>query len=107
MKGLLGGFIIGLLIGAGTAYAGITIYEYKADIPCSVVVMPYIPPIEGDVNGDGVVDMQDLDIIAQNFNTSPPADERADINKDGIVDIYDLVIVGKNFGITWDDGSTG
>ena len=98
MKGLLVGVIIGLLLGMGTAYAGVTIYDYKANIPCSVVVT-VIPLIEGDVNRDGVVDMQDLEIIAENFNTCPPGDERADVNRDGIVDIYDLVIVGKNFGM--------
>ena len=46
---------------------------------------------EADVNGDGVVDVQDLVTVAANFGQTGP--NAADVNDDGIVDIADLLIV--------------
>ena len=43
-----------------------------------------------DINGDGVVNILDLVIIATRFNTAKP-----DLNGDGVVNILDLVIVAK------------
>ncbi|MBT9147862.1 MAG: hypothetical protein DDT32_01628 [Syntrophomonadaceae bacterium] len=63
-----------------------------------VKVLYDVPPIEGDVNRDGRVDVIDLDAVAAAFNSSPPANPAADLNDDGIVDIFDLVKVGRNFG---------
>jgi len=57
--------------------------------------------IEGDLNGDGYVDIFDAVIIAVAFG-SEYGDLNynliADINKDGIVDIYDMVVVAIHFG---------
>jgi len=47
--------------------------------------------LKADVNGDGVVDVQDLVSVATNFGQTGPND--ADVNGDGIVDIADLLIV--------------
>ena len=44
-----------------------------------------------DVNGDGVVDIQDLTIVATHFGTT--GTNQADINNDNIVDIKDLLLV--------------
>ncbi len=43
-----------------------------------------------DVNGDGVVDAADLQIIADNYGG---ADPNADVNGDGVVDITDVLLV--------------
>ena len=62
-----------------------------------------IPDLEGeiylkgashpaDVNGDGVVNIQDLVIVANAFGKAEP-----DVNDDGIVNIQDLVIVANAF----------
>ena len=48
--------------------------------------------IVGDVNGDGVVNIQDLVIVANAFGKAEP-----DLNGDGIVNIQDLVIVANAF----------
>jgi len=58
------------------------------------------PPLPGDTNADGVVDLQDLMAVAADFGSSPPSDPNADINGDGRIDILDLVVVGLNFGNT-------
>ena len=44
-----------------------------------------------DVNGDGVVDIQDLTVIATHFGRI--GENQADVNGDGVVDIKDLLLV--------------
>ncbi|MDE0482167.1 MAG: DUF6259 domain-containing protein [Candidatus Poribacteria bacterium] len=48
--------------------------------------------IVGDVNGDGVVNIQDLVIVANAIGEAEP-----DLNGDGVVNIQDLVIVANAF----------
>ena len=60
--------------------------------------------ILGDINGDGIIDIMDLLIIALAYGSQPGDphwDPDADINNDEIVDIMDAVIIGVNFGKTW------
>lgn len=52
----------------------------------------------GDLNGDGVVDCQDVAIVKDSFGKSAGQagfDPRADVNFDGVVNILDLVIVER------------
>ena len=49
------------------------------------------PEIFGDVNRDGVVNIQDLVLVGSNFGQT--GENRADVNADGVVDIVDLVVV--------------
>lgn len=46
-----------------------------------------------DVNNDGVVNIQDLVLVANAFGEVEP-----DLNGDGVVNIQDLVIVANAFG---------
>ena len=65
-----------------------------------------ISPLQGDINGDGIVNMQDIVIAALAFGSSvgepnvigEPYNPDADLNNDGIIDICDLVIIAINFG---------
>ena len=56
--------------------------------------------INGDVNGDGVVNILDLTLVASHFGESvdPSEAPNPDVNSDGIVDIRDLVFVASRFG---------
>ena len=57
------------------------------------------PPIPGDANGDGSVDLLDLDILGANFGAMGSASfADGDFNGDGNVDLLDLDILGSNFG---------
>ena len=49
------------------------------------------PQLFGDVNRDGVVNIQDLVVVGANFGQTGA--HRADVNGDGVVDIVDLVLV--------------
>ncbi|MFU8830386.1 MAG: GC-type dockerin domain-anchored protein, partial [Phycisphaerales bacterium] len=53
--------------------------------------------LPGDVNGDGAVDLADLNLVLANFGTNNPA---GDANGDGVVDLADLNLVLANFGST-------
>ena len=53
------------------------------------------PPNPADVNGDGVVNILDLTLVAQGFGTDK---KEADINGDGVVNVFDLVQVAGALG---------
>ena len=55
------------------------------------------------INGDNVVDILDLIIVAREFGKKSfeLLEPKADVNLDGIVDILDLVIVAHHFGEKW------
>ena len=55
------------------------------------------PRLVADVNGDGVVDLADLAIVAQAMG-KPVENPRADVNADGVVDGEDFAQVAANLG---------
>jgi hypothetical protein len=52
----------------------------------------------GDANGDGVVDVGDLGILAANYGGSGKSWAQGDFNGDGVVDVGDLGILAANYG---------
>ena len=56
-----------------------------------------------DVNGDGIVNIVDIVIVALAFGSLPEDpywNSIADLNQDGIIDIVDIVFVAIHFGET-------
>jgi len=59
-----------------------------------------LPAVAGDLNGDGFVGLDDLDLILQNWNlTVPPGNPWADPNGDGFIGLDDLDIVLNNWNM--------
>lgn len=56
--------------------------------------------LPGDINGDGSVDLLDLDILGANFGLQPAMLAQGDLNADAVVDLLDLDVLGANFGVT-------
>ncbi len=59
------------------------------------------PTIDGDINGDGRVNILDAVIVALHFGAhagDPNYDLNADINKDGKINILDMAIVAIHYG---------
>ena len=54
--------------------------------------------LKGDVNGDGIVNIQDLVLVASNLGKT--GTNAADVNGDGQVNIQDLVLVAGALGTT-------
>src|SRR5262249_24567518 len=56
---------------------------------------------DGDVNGDGTVDLADLATLLSNFGTSTNATrEMGDLDGDADIDLADLAALLTNFGAT-------
>jgi hypothetical protein len=49
-----------------------------------------IPPVPGDVNGDRQVTIADYNIIKANFGTNQPGRAQGDLNGDGVVNLLDF-----------------
>ena len=65
----------------------------------NVIGEHYEPSIPGDANLDGVVDVNDLSILASNYNTPTGATwAMGDFNFDDAVDVNDLSILSSNYG---------
>ncbi len=68
---------------------GVVVRDGNVDLSGRDITMPV-----GDLNGDGIIDVSDLNIIwnASNYNkqTSMAEDPLTDLNGDGIVDVSDL-----------------
>jgi hypothetical protein len=57
--------------------------------------------IPGDLDGNNMVDIFDVIILAKSYMATPDKSNwnaNADINKDGIVDVYDAMILSTHFG---------
>ena len=52
------------------------------------------PKNPADVNGDGIVNILDLTLVAKGFGTNKP---EADVNWDGVVNVFDLVFIANQF----------
>ena len=61
----------------------------------TAVVREEVPQLVADVNGDGVVNIQDLVLVAGQFGKT--GEHVADVNGDGVVNIQDLVLVAGAF----------
>lgn len=58
----------------------------------------YCAIMRADINGDGVVNVQDLTLFAKQFAvTVPPAPPRVDQNADGVINVQDLTLFAKAF----------
>jgi Dockerin type I domain/PEP-CTERM motif len=55
-------------------------------------------PIDGDINGDGVVNLEDLNLVKNNFGNMGSPGIPGDGNGDGMVNLTDLNLVKNNFG---------
>ena len=53
--------------------------------------------IQGDISGDGVVDIEDLSLIAMDFGKTFGFNPKSDTDGDGEINIYDVVFVASRF----------
>jgi hypothetical protein len=65
------------------------------------------PPLQGDANGDGVVDINDLTIVLANYNQTGMTWSQGEFTGDGTVDINDLTIVLASYNQTFGASAAG
>ncbi len=77
-------------------------YQFKLEDGRTGIAI-WSPPIPGDLDGDGFVGLDDLDIVLNNWNQNVTAGDASlgDINGDGFVGLDDLDIVLNN----WNTGT--
>lgn len=84
-----------------TVTLNITDAEGLQDIKSQNVTVTAAPPLVGDVNGDGVVNMRDVGLACQAFGSGPEDPEwnpNADVNGDDIINMRDIGIICSHFG---------
>ena len=92
----------GSLLASGSYDKTIQVWELTPATPV-IEPPPPTPTVEppqlaGDLNADGVVNVQDLVLVASQFGQT--GQHAADINEDGVVNIQDLVLVAGAFNTT-------
>lgn len=79
------------------------IIVYAIDSPASVysldITVDAPPPLEGDVNLDGQVDLSDFVLLKTNFGGVGRRTD-GDLNDDGKISLEDFVLLKTNFGAT-------
>ena len=67
------------------------------------VTMPTVTLLAGDIDGNDVIDQFDAITIGMSYNTSTPA--AADLNNDNVINVLDLELLAQNYRetgpITW------
>ncbi|MYC77370.1 hypothetical protein F4X10_16525 [Candidatus Poribacteria bacterium] len=93
----------GRTLASGSYDNTIQVWELAPAMPTVEPSQPDTPvsePVQlaGDLNADGVVNIQDLVLVASQFGQT--GQHAADINEDGMVNIQDLVLVAGAFDTT-------
>ena len=93
----------GSLLASGSYDDTVQVWELVPATPTVEPSQPAMPAdepsqLEGDLNADGVVNVQDLVLVASQFGRT--GQNTADINEDGVVNIQDLVLVAGAFNVT-------
>jgi len=61
----------------------------------NTIILPPITLLAGDIDGNDVIDQFDALTIGMNYNSSTPA--AADLNDDGIINVLDLELLAQNY----------
>lgn len=69
-----------------------------------LVFRTHAATLQGDINGDGMVNVSDLSILASNYNQSGRTLAQGDLTGDGLVNVFDLSMLAANWAKT---GGTG
>ena len=75
---------------------------WRAALPDTQEKTHVLQTFPSDVNNDGIVDIQDLILVANNFGVKSSKYPKVDVNQDGSVDIIDLLLVAAHFGVSND-----
>jgi hypothetical protein len=75
--------------------AGVIITVPESEFVKAALLIPYIP---GDLDENGVCDLQDLAILLSNFGRRGVGYPEGDLDCQGDVDLQDLAILLLNFG---------
>ncbi len=84
-------------VGGGAAWSGADIDEIRIGTTWADVT-GFAGNHPGDANGDGMVNLADLQILGDNWQSTTASWSQADFTGDGNVNLADLQILGDNWG---------
>jgi hypothetical protein len=88
-----------------SAYQDNNIFPTAQEMFNVTLVLSQEPVLSGDANGDGVVDVGDLGILAANYGQSGKSWSEGDFNGDSLVDVGDLGILAAHYGTGTSDAN--
>ena len=56
--------------------------------------------VTADLNRNGIIDQSDLNGVVRSLGSTPKDGSLSDLNGDGLVDVLDLVLVAMNYGLS-------
>jgi alpha-L-rhamnosidase len=68
---------------------GETLHHYAFINELATELIASLPPISGDADGNGVIDLDDFYLINDNLFNNVPFGTRGDVNNDGVVNVRD------------------
>ena len=71
---------------------------WKAELPDITSYVPLPNKLLWDIDNNGIVDIQDLILVSNNFAAPTSQYPKADVNKDGKIDIIDLLLIAAHLG---------
>jgi hypothetical protein len=92
----IGGTPAGPLTGDITGVGFVSTFSQYGTINFNFIEIG-VPPIAGDVDGDGDVDINDFNVIRSNLSTAATMRSQGDLNGDGVVDLVDFGEWKDNF----------
>ena len=72
--------------------------EILSDAPEIVITVEDRKYPAWDVNQDGLVNVQDLILVAQHLGEDVSSNPQADVSGDGVINVLDLILVAQHFG---------
>ena len=85
----------GTILASGAEDGTVSLWDVGAILTQETESTNETVPLPADVNEDGIVNIQDLVLVASSFGQT--GENAADVNGDGIVNIQDLVLVAGAF----------
>jgi hypothetical protein len=77
-------------------------YDSMVETPAQFAATTYTitsgSSLSGDINGDGIVNIADFNILAANYGATGTTLATGDINGDGVTNLLDLNAIATNFG---------
>ena len=71
---------------------------WRGALPDASKPTPVPQTLPWDINSDGIINIQDMILVSNNFAAAVSEHLKADVNRDGRVDIIDLLLVAAHLG---------
>ena len=82
-------------------------FTVDGDIRGQRITFPLVKAVAGDITGDKMVDIRDIQAVVDAYGDKDTSILQEDINQDGVVDEQDVRLIEKNFLMKGPDAAVG